>query len=145
MTEGGASSSCSFGSQEPCLVLWFLPEALPSVRALELWGEVRLCWAQSIASIPAGRNLGGVCAKHDVTGSRSCSSLPRPGVACQYKRHVDMTFTSLEFGKGLAMEYPSAASFRLSNWANRSHSQEEYFVWNLKLSLLLFLGSNESC
>lgn len=85
-----------------------------SPRTVSCWSQARLCWAPSTASVPFGENLRGVYAKHDIIVCRHCGSLPNPGAGCQYKCHVDMTFTSLESGRGLPAEHSSAASFRVA-------------------------------
>lgn len=100
-----------------------------SPRAVSCWSKVRLCWAQTTASVPFGENRRGVYAKHDIIVCRHCGSLPKPGRGCQYKCHVDMTFTSWESGRGLAAEHSSATSFRVAGTGPtfdclRKHSQE---------------------
>lgn len=83
----------------------------------------------------------GVYAKHDIVVCRHCRSVPSPGINCQYKCHVDMTFTNLEFGKGLTVAHPLATSFRIAVTGPTFDFQTQKSIgsniWSLKLSLHL--------
>lgn len=68
-------------------------------------------------------SLRGVFAKCDTIVCRHCRSLPSPEVGCQCKCHIDLTFTSLESGKGLAFSYLISGT---SNWANLDFQTEKF-------------------
>lgn len=88
-------------SPESALSLFSLPKPLScwllkwSVSLSNTGHCQRLSWEVSVR---------GVFAKCDTIVRRHFRSLPSPEVDCQCKCHIDLTFTSLESGKGLAVD-----------------------------------------
>lgn len=125
-------------SQESCFICPLSSTPLFSIQAVDCRSEVHLCWA-----LPASQ-LGSL-SKRDVCQvqyhcvCRHHRSLPSPEVGCQCKCHVNMTFTSLESGKGLATDTFSYLVSSISNWASwifrLKNSIRKWYLMYLNLSL----------
>lgn len=135
-----ASSSCSSAHRSPALSA-ASPLHLFSLSKL-LTAEVK-CISVEHRALPASQ-LGSL-SKRDVCQvqyhcvCRHHRSLPSPEVGCQCKCHVNMTFTSLESGKGLATDTFSYLVSSISNWASwifrLKNSIRKWYLMYLNLSL----------
>lgn len=109
----------SICSQESCFIC---PSPLHLFSLSKLLAAKVKCISVEHRALPASQ-LGslskrGVCQVQYHCVCRHHRSLPSPEVGCQCKCHIDMTFTSLESGKGLATDTFSYLVSGISNWAS---------------------------